>query len=76
MAVADSIIVRGMVLTQDPQRPRAEAIALAGARILSVGTEDEVRALAGPETEVIDAGGCTVLPGFVESHLHLFIGGA
>lgn len=76
MQKADSIILGGRVLTQDRNMPRAEALAIAAGRILAVGSDAEMRALAGPETEVIEAGGATVLPGFVESHLHLFIGGA
>jgi predicted amidohydrolase YtcJ len=59
----------------DPERPRAEAVALAGGRILAVGAAAEVAALAGPGCRVIDAGGRTLLPGFVESHLHLVLGG-
>lgn len=59
----------------DPAQPRAEAVALAGGRVLAVGTAAEVAALAGPGCRIIDAGGRTVLPGFVESHLHLVLGG-
>jgi predicted amidohydrolase YtcJ len=69
------IITNAKVLTMDEARPRAEAVALAGERILAVGSRAEVEALAGPATRVIDAGGRTLLPGFVESHLHLVLGG-
>ncbi|MDX5349113.1 MAG: amidohydrolase family protein, partial [Paracoccaceae bacterium] len=69
------IITNAKVLTMDEARPRAEAVAFAGGRILAVGGRDEVEALAGPETRVLDAGGRTLLPGFVESHLHLVLGG-
>lgn len=73
---AEMIITNARILTMDPNRPRAEAMAMAGGRILAVGARREVEALAGPSCEVIDAGGRTVLPGFVESHLHLVLGGA
>ncbi|MGY6410525.1 MAG: amidohydrolase [Alkalilacustris sp.] len=73
---AETIITNARVLTMDPDRPRAEAVALAGGRILAVGDRAEVAALAGPGCEEIDAGGATVMPGFVESHMHLFPGGA
>ena len=73
---ADLIITNGTVLTMDPARPRAEAVAVASGRILAVGGADEIAALAGPGTQRIDAGGASVLPGFIESHLHLFMGGA
>ncbi|WP_290890052.1 amidohydrolase [Hoeflea sp.] len=76
MAIADLIITNGAVLTMDPDLPRAEAVAVKDGRIIAVGCVDEVARLAGPGTQVIDAGGATVLPGFIESHMHLFIGGA
>lgn len=72
----DLIVTNARVLTMDGQAPRAEAVALGGGVILAVGDRDRVEALAGPDTEVIDARGRTVLPGFVESHLHLVLGGA
>ena len=68
----DLILTNARVLTMDANNPRATGVALAGGRILAVG---EVAGLAGPDTQVIDCGGRTVLPGFVESHLHLVLGG-
>ncbi|MEZ5930944.1 MAG: amidohydrolase [Alphaproteobacteria bacterium] len=73
---ADLIIKNARCLTQDDARPRAEALAIRGRHILGVGSEDEVEALTGAGTRVIDAGGGTVLPGIIESHLHLFGGAA
>lgn len=75
MTMAELIITNSRVLTMDADHPRAEAVALAGGRILAVGSRAEVEALAGPSTRVVDAGGRTLLPGFVESHLHLVLGG-
>lgn len=75
MTAAEIIITNAKVLTMDDVRPRAEAVAFAGGRILAVGARAEVEALASPGTQVIDAGGRTLLPGFVESHLHLVLGG-
>ncbi|WP_377274491.1 amidohydrolase [Rhizobium sp. R86522] len=71
---ADIIITNGLVLTMDPAAPRAEAVALAGNRILAVGTRSEIEALAGPETQTIDAKGATIMPGFNEAHMHIFPG--
>lgn len=71
----DMIVTNAKVLTMDEARPRAEAVAVAVGKIVAVGTGAEVGALAGPQTRVIDAGGRTLLPGFVESHLHLVLGG-
>jgi predicted amidohydrolase YtcJ len=69
------IITNAKVLTMDPAAPRAGAVAIAGGKILAVGSADEIGMLTGAETRVIDAGGRSVLPGFVESHLHLVLGG-
>jgi hypothetical protein len=73
---AEMIVTNARVLTMDAGQPRAEAVALAAGRIVAVGTNAEVEVLAGPGTQVIDAGGRTLLPGFVESHLHLVLGGS
>ncbi|WP_290689150.1 MULTISPECIES: amidohydrolase [unclassified Haematobacter] len=72
---ADLIITNARVLTMDTDRPRAEAVAIARGRILAVGLGADILHLQAPGTEVIDAGGRTLLPGFVESHLHLLLGG-
>ncbi|MFU8883257.1 MAG: amidohydrolase [Rhodobacterales bacterium] len=73
---ADLIITNGCILTMDTAQPRAQALALAGDRILAVGSNAQITALAGPACRVIDAKGATVLPGLIESHLHLFMGGS
>ena len=73
--LAEMIVTGAKVLTMDPAQPRAEAVALAGGKIIAVGSDATVMALRGPATQVIEAGGRTLLPGFVESHMHLF-GGA
>ncbi len=73
--LAEMILTSAQVLTMDEGRPRAEAVAVAGGRILAVGSVAEVAALAGPGCRVLDCGGRTLLPGFVESHLHLVLGG-
>jgi predicted amidohydrolase YtcJ len=69
------MITNAKVLTMDAARPRAEAVGFAAGRIVAVGTAAEVAA-ALPGARVIDAGGRTLMPGFVESHLHLVLGGA
>lgn len=70
------ILTNARVLTMDPARPRAEAIALDGERIVAVGAAADIEASAGPATRIIDCQRATVLPGFVESHMHLGFGGA
>jgi predicted amidohydrolase YtcJ len=67
---ADLLLLGGKVVTMDPQRPAAEAVAVRGDRILAVGTEKEVSALAGEGTRVIRLEGRLVIPGFIEGHGH------
>jgi predicted amidohydrolase YtcJ len=67
-------IVNAKVWTGDAARPSAEAIAVAGDRIVHVGTSDEVRAMAGA-ARVVDAGGGFVAPGFIDTHVHFIEGG-
>ena len=71
---ADLAIVNAAVHTVDPAVPRAEAVAVADGRIAAVGENVDVRALVGPGTEVIDAAGASVLPGFVDAHNHVRLG--
>ncbi len=70
------IVVNGRVLTMDAARPRAEAVAIVGGVIRAVGASAAIRDMAGSGTRMIDAGGKTVLPGFIDSHVHLFQGAA
>ena len=73
---ADTILVNGNVITVDDAQPRARAVAIAGGRILAVGTDAEVRAHETAATRVIDLGGRTVVPGLAENHFHSVCGGA
>ncbi len=70
-----TIVTNARVLTMDPDRPRAEAVALSAGRITAVGDRRALEPMAGAQTQLIDAGGATLLPGFVESHMHLALGG-
>ncbi len=67
---ADLILVNGRVLTMDATSSVAKAVAVRAGSIIAVGSDDEVRALRGRDTTVIDARGRTVLPGINDSHLH------
>ncbi len=67
---ADLILHNARVYTVDPALPWAAAVACADGRIVAVGTNDEVMALAGPDTELIDAAGRLVLPGLIDAHVH------
>lgn len=69
-----TVILNGRLITFDPNSPFAEALAITDGLISAVGTTAEIRALSAPSTRVIDAAGSTVLPGFIDSHVHLFGG--
>ena len=74
MPQADLIIHNARILTMDEERPRAQALAVAGNLLLAIGSDSEILALAGEGTRRIDAGGSTVLPGLNEAHMHIFGG--
>src|SRR5882757_9071389 len=71
----DLVIVNGSVHTMDDGQPRAEAVAISGNRIVDVGSTAEIRALAGPNTRAVDAGGKNLFPGFNDAHVHFLTGG-
>src|SRR5437773_4509510 len=73
--VADLIIVNGNIHTMDATQPGAQAVAIHGNRIIAVGSNEEIKKLAGPSTRVIDANGQGVLPGFNDAHVHFMSGG-
>jgi predicted amidohydrolase YtcJ len=75
-AGVDLAIVNAVVYTVDAERPAAEALAIAGDRIVAVGTSAEIRRLAGPRTRLIDARGGFVTPGFNDAHVHIDSTGA
>lgn len=70
-AAADLIVVNADVYTIDAGAPRAEALAVENGRFSGVGGNTAIRALADDATVVIDAGGRTVTPGFIDGHSHV-----
>ena len=67
---ADLVLTNGKIVTVDEARPRAEAVAITGDRIVAVGSAREIRRYIGPNTEVIDLEGRLAVPGFIEGHGH------
>ena len=76
MSDTPSLIVRNArISTLDRQNPQATALAVADGRFVAVGDEAEVMALAGAGTAVIDAGQRRLIPGLIDSHIHVIRGG-
>ena len=73
--VADRIWSGGSIITMNDSAMRAEAVAEAGGRIIAVGRKAEVMKRRGPTTQLIDLKGRTMLPGFVDAHGHVMMGG-
>ena len=72
---AATVLRRANVITIDPALPRATAIAIANGRIVGVGNDSDVETLIGPSTRVLDLAGQTVLPGFIDAHIHVLSSG-
>ena len=72
----DLILVNGRVITVDRSFTIAEGVAIAGDRIMTIGNEDQLRALSGPATRIVDLKGNTVIPGLMDNHLHGAGGGS
>ncbi|HEU5347188.1 MAG TPA: amidohydrolase family protein, partial [Ktedonobacterales bacterium] len=67
------LLLNGDIHTMDAATPHASALAIdrSSGRILAVGDDADIRALAGPLTDTLNLGGRTVLPGFIDAHTHL-----
>src|SRR5215831_13333213 len=68
--VADMVLAGGRILTVDRHDSVAQAVAIAGGRLLAVGTDEQIRRHIGKSTKVIPLDGKTVVPGLYESHVH------
>jgi predicted amidohydrolase YtcJ len=68
----DAILANGNIITLDDAHPRGQAIAIADGRIIAVGDDVQIGALATSLTERIDLGGRTILPGFIDAHAHVW----
>ncbi len=72
---ADTVYVNGIVVTMDPGDRMAAAVAVRGEEIVAVGDNQEITALAGPDTAVVDLRGRTMVPGFYAAHDHFPLSG-
>ncbi|MCB1845107.1 MAG: amidohydrolase family protein, partial [Halioglobus sp.] len=69
-APADLVLMHGNIATVDPQIGKVEALAVNGYQITAVGSNDDISAYVGPDTQVIELDGRFVMPGFIEGHGH------
>jgi len=66
----DKVLFNGKIVTVDKDFSVVEAVAIKDGKFVAVGSNAEIRALIGPQTEEIDLEGKTVLPGFIDPHVH------
>lgn len=67
----DNILYNGTIITLDSRQPRVSAVAIHGERIVALGEDDDVRALADSRTRQYDLQGRTIIPGLTDAHLHM-----
>ena len=75
MPEADLVLLDGKIVTLDADSKQVQALAVSERRIVALGTSEEIRRRVGAKTQVIEAGGRLVLPGFNDSHVHFLSGG-
>jgi predicted amidohydrolase YtcJ len=71
MMQADLALIYGNVLTMNPSQPHVQAVAIRNDRIIHVGTNEEVKSYVGKYTKTINLEGKTVIPGFIDTHIHV-----
>jgi predicted amidohydrolase YtcJ len=70
-AKASLVLYNGTIITMSRHKPKVQAVAIVNKKIAKVGTNDEVSPLIGPQTQVINLNGKTVIPGLIDTHIHL-----
>ena len=74
MPAADTVVMHAKIYTVNSRQPWAEALAIAGDKIVAVGTEKDIEQYRQKKTKIIDAHGRLVLPGFADCHIHFMDG--
>lgn len=73
--IADKIVLNASIWTGNLDLPKAQAMAISGDTILAIGTNEEINSFKTEKTEIIDADGGFITPGFIDTHVHLMMGG-
>jgi len=71
----DKVILNSNIITMDPNKPLAQAVAVNDGKFVAVGSNEDIKSLVGPKTLVTDLMGKTTLPGFIDSHTHVLSSG-
>ena len=71
---ASTVFRNGRIYTVNPGQPWAEAVAVTGETVTFVGSDEGTKAHIGPQTRVVDLAGQMLMPGFIEGHIHPFLG--
>ncbi len=72
---ADTLVLNAVIWTSNEQQPYAESMAIKGDSILAIGSNEEIHQYKGSNTKLLDMDGKFIAPGFIDSHVHLIIGG-
>ncbi len=72
---AEQVILNANIITIDPKQPKAEALAILHGRFIAVGNSQDMAGLIGQDIQVLDLTGKTVLPGFIDAHIHVLNSG-
>ena len=72
---ADTVIKNANIITMDSNRPRVQAVAMSNGRFIGLGSNEDVETFIGPNVKVMDLTGRTVLPGFIDAHIHVLNSG-
>ena len=71
----DTIIINANVITIDSAWPRTQAVAISDGKFVAVGSTEDISRLSSPNTKILDMSGKTVLPGFIDAHIHVLNSG-
>ena len=69
--LADLVLLNAKIITMNPRQPNAEAVAISGNKILAVGSNHTIKKLIGQATKTISLQGKTIIPGFIDTHIHV-----